>query len=511
MATESKSTAAIEPAVTLGELASAQDHLELAGDPLTPITGITYDSRAVSNGCLFVALKGGYFDGHAFLHDAVASGAAAVLVEDDHGIAIPTIKSTDTRASLAPIAATFYARPSEGLNVIGVTGTDGKTTTTYLVDDILRFAGKVTGAVGTVSVRIAGEVVEHETRQTTPESLDVQRYLRQMVDAGVDTAILEATSHGLDLHRLDNVNFAIGAVTNITHEHLEHHRTVAAYRRAKGILFEKVSANKGVAIINLDDEGAREMLPLARHARILTYSMNDVAADISADLIKSTAGGSTFKVKYQDQIENVDLPMIGGFNVANALCAIGIALACDIDIATSTSSLRTASTVPGRLARISAGQPFSVFVDYAHTPESLTKVLQLLRDLNPVGRLIAVSGSAGERDVSKRPLQGGVSQRLADVSIFTTEDPRFEDADAIIADIAVGARAANGIEGETYHCVTDRRDAIRLALTLAGAGDVVLLAGKGHERSIIWGQEKLPWDESAVARELLHELGFLED
>jgi UDP-N-acetylmuramoyl-L-alanyl-D-glutamate--2,6-diaminopimelate ligase len=464
----------------------------------------------VHRGDLFVALRGGYFDGHEFVRDAIANGAAAVLVEDDREVTVPRIVAKNNRAALARVAAAFYGHPADEMTVIGVTGTDGKTTTTYLIDDILRAAGRVTGTVGTVSVRIGGEVVEHETRQTTPESLDVQRYLRRMFDGGVDTAILEATSHGLDLHRLDEVSFGIGAVTNITHEHLEHHKTIERYRRAKAILFERVAENKGVAVINLDDPGAKEMLPYAQGATILTYSTSDAEADIFASAISTGMDGSSFTLAINGAHIDCEIPLVGAFNVENTLCAIGVGIACGIELETMIPALAKATTVPGRMAQVEAGQPFNVIVDYAHTPESLTKVLLLLRDLNPSGKLIAVSGSAGERDIEKRPLQGTASHRFADVSIFTTEDPRFEDAEKIIADIAAGAESAGGIEGKTYYCLTDRREAIRLALSHATPGDAVLLAGKGHERSIIWGLDKRPWDEAAVACELLEEIGYRE-
>jgi UDP-N-acetylmuramoyl-L-alanyl-D-glutamate--2,6-diaminopimelate ligase len=312
----------------------------------------------------------------------------------------------------------------------------------------------------------------------------------------------------LDLHRLDEIQFSIGAVTNVTHEHLEHHKNIAAYRRAKGILFERVAAANGTVVINLDDDGAREMLCYAGNARRLTYSMEPDKGDIRAESINVGVSGSRFSLVTPVGTTEVAFPYLGGFNVANALCAVGVALAAGIDLPTVVASLLDAPSVPGRMARIDCGQPFTVVVDYAHTPESLTKVLSLLRDLNPDGRLIAVSGSAGDRDRTKRPLQGEASARLADVSVFTTEDPRFEDPDAIIDDIAAGARRIGKEAGRAFVQVTDREEAIREAFARAKPGDVVLLAGKGHERSIIWGHEKRPWDEARVAMNVLQEMGF---
>jgi UDP-N-acetylmuramoyl-L-alanyl-D-glutamate--2,6-diaminopimelate ligase len=493
---------------TLADLIAGHSSLAIAGDGVRTISGIQFDSRLVDAGDLFVAMRGGHFDGHDFVAQALARGATAVMVESTAPYGVPAIVAPDTRACLPFIAARYFGHPSRELGVIGITGTDGKTTTSYLVDAILRDAGVVTGMVGTVSVRIAGTTVDHETRQTTPESLELQRHLRAMVDAGVEWAILEATSHGLDLHRLDEIRFLIGAVTNVTHEHLEHHKTIESYRRAKGILFERVAEAGGTAVINRDDAGARDMLRFAGDSRTLTYSVEDPSADIRAADLELGVAGSRFRLLTPDGECDVRLPLVGGFNVANALCAVGVARAVGIDFPAIVASLARAAPVPGRMARIDLGQPYSVIVDYAHTPESLTKVLQLLRSLNPAGRLIAVSGSAGDRDTTKRPLQGEVSARLADVSIFTTEDPRFEDPDAIIAEIAAGAAGTGARRDREYYCATDRRDAIRLAFTLARSGDCILLAGKGHERSIIWGHEKRPWDEASVARELLVEMGF---
>jgi UDP-N-acetylmuramoyl-L-alanyl-D-glutamate--2,6-diaminopimelate ligase len=492
---------------TLGRLAALDPVWRLRGAAETLVTGVAYNSRRVIPGDLFVALPGGYFDGHNFAAEAVARGAAGLVVERPLGLGVPELNVDDARAALAPIAAEFYGHPSKRLRVVGITGTDGKTTTSYLLDAILRDAGVRTGLIGTIAVKIDGEVVEAETRQTTPESLDVQRHLAEMLDRGVDTPIIEATSHGLDLHRLDCVRFIAGGVTNITHEHLEHHKTIAAYRRAKAKLFERVSESRGDAVINLDDEGAREMVAWSNGARLTTYSLES-DADLHAEAFQLTVTGSRFDLIYRGERRPVALPMLGGYNVANALCATGLALAIGVDLHSIVASLSRAPDVPGRMERIDCGQPFAVIVDYAHTPESLTKVLTLLRHLNPDGRVIVACGSAGERDVTKRPMQGAVCAELADYSIFTTEDPRMDDPDQIIAEIAEGAKQRGAREGVEFARITDRMDAVRAAVGRAQPGDVVLLAGKGHERSIIWGREKRPWDEPAAARQALAELGY---
>jgi UDP-N-acetylmuramoyl-L-alanyl-D-glutamate--2,6-diaminopimelate ligase len=325
-----------------------------------------------------------------------------------------------------------------------------------------------------------------------------------MVDASAAWAVLEATSHGLAMHRLDHVRFDIAAVTNITREHLEFHGTIENYRRAKAILLERVAAASGVAVVNADDAGSRAIEHFAAGARTIRYSAAGADAEVRALDVHSTEVGSQFVLDAGIHgYAECTVPLIGEFNVSNALCATGVALAAGLELNAISAALATAPAVPGRLARVEVGQPFSVIVDYAHTPGAIEKVLTLLRGLHPSGRLIALFGSAGERDVEKRSLQGAVAAKLADFTVITSEDPRCEDPDEIIAQIAAGAEAAGAEEGQTLFRRTDRRDAIRLAIDLASPGDCVLLAGKGHEASIIWGREKLPWDEAGVARELL--------
>jgi UDP-N-acetylmuramoyl-L-alanyl-D-glutamate--2,6-diaminopimelate ligase len=493
----------------VGRLAAALPDARLVGNEAAPVTGIAYDSRLVRPGDLFAALVGADLDGHRFATAAVEAGAGSLLVEREQPVAIPQIITANTRAALAPVAAEFFGHPSRQLSVVGITGTDGKTTTSYLADGILRANGYLTGMIGTISVRIADHVDEHETRQTTPESADVQRYLRQMVDAGVEWAVLEATSHGLPMHRLDDVRFAVAAVTNITHEHLDYHGSVAAYRRAKALLFERAASTGGTAVINIDDEGARSMLEAATGSPVIRYSVGGQPADLVVRQLELDGAGSRFHLETTEWGSTpVELPLIGLFNVANAVCAAGIALAAGVPLPNIAEALAKPPVIPGRMQTITCGQPFAVVVDYAHTPDSLTKVLTLLRSLHPGGRLLAVFGSAGERDIEKRALQGAVAARLADFSVFTSEDPRYENPDAIIAAIAAGATAAGGREGETFARVTDRREAIRLAFAHAKPGDCVLLAGKGHEGSIIWGREKVRWNEAEVARSLLADVGY---
>ena len=495
--------------IRLGDLAAAVPKCEMSGSPDTQVSGLAYDSRDVTPGSVFVALRGGYVDGHDYLDRAIAAGAVALVVEEHQPQDIPQIVVGDTRKELATLAAMFYGRPSGDLSVVGITGTDGKTTTSYILDHILRSEGHCTGMIGTVSVRIGNETIDHETRQTTPESADIQRLLSAMVDANVDTAILEATSHGLDLHRLDHVEFRTGIVTNITQEHLEHHKTVDAYWRAKARLFEVVAGNQGVAVVNLDDPGARSVLPFAQgSSRVLTYSISSADADLVASIRASTLSGSDGLVTFEGASEPLHVPLVGAFNVSNALAAIGGAIALGISFERAVNAITTVPQVPGRMTSIEAGQPFGVMVDYAHTPESLGKVLALLRGTIGAGKLIVVFGSAGERDTVKRPIQGAIAAELADIVIVTNEDPRYEDAATIVDDIAAGAVETGAVDGVTLFRIVDRRQAIAHALDLADAGDAILLAGKGHERSIIWNGVKHPWDEVGVARELLAERGW---
>lgn len=494
--------------VTVAELAAAVPDARVLGDAGTVVSEVRYDSRQIAPGDLFAALVGADIDGHTFVAAAVGNGAAALLVEREQPVDVPQIVTADSRAALAQVAARFFADPSHEIGVIGITGTDGKTTTAYLTDGILRASGHRTGMIGTISVRIGNEVDEHETRQTTPESADVQRYLRRMIDAGAQWAVLEATSHGLAMHRLDGIRFAIAAVTNITHEHLDYHGSVAAYRRAKAILFERAV---GPAVVNIDDPGARSMIELVETGPLLRYSPSGEPAELSVQGLVSDGSGSTFDLVTTDWGNaSVHLPLIGQFNVANALCATGIALAAGLPLPEIVRALASPPVIPGRMQAVVRGQPFGVVVDYAHTPDSLAKVLNLLRSLYP-GRLIAVFGSAGERDIEKRALQGAVATRLADFAILTSEDPRYEDPDAIIDAIAGGATKAGGREGVTFARRTDRREAIELALGMAKPGDCLLLAGKGHEGSIIWGREKVAWDEARVAIEVLADLGYTSE
>ncbi len=490
--------------------------LRAAGNLDAAIADICYDSRQATPGALFVAMRGTYTDGHRYLEDARQRGAVAALVEawsDALDGFEAAVQVEDSRAALARVAATFFAHPSSSLGVIGVTGTDGKTTTTFLIEAMLREAGCRTGLIGTVAIRVGEQVVEHDTRQTTPESLDLQRMLAEMRRAGTQWAVIEATSHGLAMHRLDCCAFDIAVVTNITHEHLDFHGTVEAYRRAKARLLEFVDERDprrpyphGVAL-NADDEGARSVAAFAGEAPLVWFGCRSSQADVRALDIRTRASGSEFELVTPGGSAPVHLKLLGRFNVENALAAAAAGHLLGLSPEQIARGLESLDHVPGRLRRIDAGQPFTVIVDYAHTPEALRRVLELVRGLVP-GRLITVFGSAGERDRAKRPLQGAIAARLADLAVFTSEDPRYEDPHQIIAEIAEGARRAGAVEGRDYLRIEDRSLAVREAIRRARPGDAVLLLGKGHERCIIYGSERRPWDESAEAFAALAELGY---
>lgn len=492
---------------TLAELAASIPDSHIRGDPETQIMDIQYDSRTVAVGSLFVALQGNDFDGHDFVANAVENGASAILVEEQSTVDVPQIiVSESSRAALAKIACEFYDHPSHELTVIGITGTDGKTTTASMLESILTGTGRQTGVIGTIGVRIGNGTIHELGHQTTPESIHVQRFLREMAEAGTEYAVVEATSHGLVTHRLDGVRFLAGGVTNITHDHLELHGTIENYRRAKATLLERVSEIHGVVVINNDDVGAMSVQRYAGNASVLRYSASGADAELMATNVEHVGTGVSFDVVISNNTCHVALSMPGEFNVANALCALGLAVACGIDLRDAAHALSAAAPIPGRMQPIDVGQKFSVIVDYAHTPESLTTILTLLREQHPDTRLIVVTGSAGERDTKKRPLQGAACARIADLTIITSEDPRNEDPDAIIEKIVMGAENAGAVRGESVLSMTDRRDAIRRAFELAQPGDYVLLAGKGHESSIIWGFEHVPWNEAAIAEELLREM-----
>ncbi len=474
------------------------------------IQGLAYDSRNVEAGYLFIAVPGTHTDGQRFVSEAARKGALVALGETWTGNEpppLPYIVVSNVRIALANLACAFYGYPAQQLCTIGVTGTDGKTTTSNLISLILEEAGKHTGLMTTANFRLNGQEWENTTRQSTLEAVDIQRLLRRMYDEGATHVVVEATSHGLELHRVRGCAFDVGVVTNITHEHLDFHKTLAAYRRAKARLFEMLDASrdkgigsKAVAILNRDDSSYEILKPYCQ-VPILDYGIETPAAVRAVD-IQFLAHSTRFRVVLPDAEGIIETQLVGRFNVSNALAAIAATYNQGIALADIARGLAKVKGVAGRMERIDEGQPYTVIVDYAHTPDSLAKVLDTLRPITK-GRILVVFGSAGERDLQKRPVMGQIAAQKADFFVITDEDPREEDREQILQEIAQGAEAVGKLQGRDFLCIADRTEAIATALTTARAGDTVLLAGKGHEQSIIMGREKIPWDDRKVAREQL--------
>jgi len=491
----------------------AQDAIKQAQE----ISNLAYDSRKVTPGALFIAVPGSHTDGRAYLEDAARRGAVAALgppleevLPPDAPAPLPYIIVRDVLSALADLACAFYGYPAQQLCTIGVTGTDGKTTTSNLIHTILRAAGMRAGLMTTANFKLDGQEWENTTRQSTLEALEVQQLLRQMVGEGITHAVIEATSHGLELRRVRGCAFDVGVVTNITHEHLEFHKTLENYRRAKARLFEMLdpARDKGLnarpaAILNRDDSSYEILRPYCR-VPIIDYAIDQPAAIRAVD-VRLAASHTRFRAILPDAEIDIETQLVGRFNVSNCLAAIATAWSQGIAPEVMARALATVAGVAGRMERIDEGQPFSVVVDYAHTPDSLAKVLATLRPLT-TGKLLLVFGSAGERDVLKRPIMGRIAAQMSDFFVITDEDPREEDREKILREIADGSVEAGKREGHDFLCIADRTQAIATALARAQAGDTILLAGKGHEQSIIIGREKIPWDDRRVARERLRSL-----
>lgn len=477
------------------------------------ISGLAYDSRQITRGSMFIAVPGTHTDGRLFLNDALQRGARVALgapLQDGQQAPLPYIEVEDVQTAHANLACAFYGYPAHHLCTIGITGTDGKTTTSNLIHTLLETAGRRSGLMSTANFKIGTHEEENRARQSTLEALDVQRMLKNMLDEDVTHAVIEATSHGLELRRVYGCEFDVGVVTNITHEHLDFHKTLEAYRRAKARLFEMLDptrdkglGNRPTAILNRDDSSYEALKPYCR-VPILDYGIETPATVRAVDL-RLHANSTQFRLLLPDGEGKIETPLVGLFNVSNCLAAIAAAYSQGVILADIERGLATVRGVAGRMERIDEGQPFTVIVDYAHTPDSLQKVLATIRPLT-TGKLIVVFGSAGERDLQKRPVMGKIAAEMSDFFVITDEDPREEDREKILREIAAGAEVGGRRQGDGFLCIVDRREAIRTALTRARTGDTVLLAGKGHEQSIIMGREKLPWDDRKAAREILNAL-----
>lgn len=457
------------------------------------ITALAYDNRTVTPGTLFFCVPGFTRDGHDFAPEAVQRGAVALVVQRPLGLGVPEVVVDDVRAAMAPAAAALHGDPTAALDLVGITGTNGKTTTAYLVRALLEASGRRTGLLGTVQSVVGG--IESPAVRTTPEAIDLQATFADMRDAGDTGCVMEVSSHALHLRRADAIHWDVTIFTNLTQDHLDFHPTMEDYFAAKRLLFEAGREEDAVAVVNVDDPSGRRLaadLPGA-----VTYGLDHPDAALRAEDVRFDLRGSAFRVGQTE----FALPLPGRFNVLNALAAIGAARALGLDDAAIAAALPRAARVPGRFEPVDEGQPFAVLVDYAHTPDSLENVLAAARPLTD-GRLISVFGCGGDRDRGKRPQMGEISARLADLTIVTSDNPRSEDPVAIIGEILAGVDDRTGVEA-----IADRHAAIDAAVRAAGAGDVVVIAGKGHEQ----GQEfadgrKVPFDDATVARDALRAL-----
>ena len=499
----------------LSELIASLPAATLEGDGEVQVAGIRDDSRKVERGDLFLALRGFTVDGHRFIPAALSRGASAIVGELPSGqiqealgglLGVPYVQVRDGREALAYLAAAWHGFPARQLKVIGVTGTDGKTTTTTLITSILEAAGHLAGMVTSVEAAMGGSREPTGFHVTTPEAPDVQRYLAEMVTAGMEYAVLESTSHGLSQHRVTACDFDVAVVTNITHEHLDLHGTFAAYRDAKAMLFRHLRAAHGkgtpkVAVLNADDEASFEYLRAISADVQLSYGV-DNDADLVAQAIQHLPTGLAFIACTPAGDVAIESPLAGRFNVSNILAAVAVAISQGIQPEAIQAGVRAMRGVRGRMETVDLGQDFAVIVDFAHTPNALRQALEAARTLTQ-GRVIAVFGCAGLRDVQKRPLMGEVSCQLADVTVMTAEDPRTESLEAILDQMAEGCHRAGGRLGSDYLRIPDRGEAIRAAIDMARPGDLVIMAGKGHEQSMCFGTVENPWSDHAAAEEAL--------
>lgn len=472
--------------------------VNVSGDDEIEITGLSVDSRKVKPGDLFVCLTGFTVDGHEYAMQAVEHGAVAILAERELDIDAAVAVVPDTRRAMAMVADRFFQSPTQELRLIGVTGTNGKTTTTHLIDKILTDRRKKTGLVGTIHMRI-GDVYE-EIKNTTPDVIDLQGSFRRMREIETEYAIIEASSHALDMGRVRGCNFHIGVFTNLTQDHLDYHKTMENYLNAKSLLFSQLGnsydyAQMKTAVLNADDP-ASEVFKRVTPARVITYGIES-KADVSASDIRITSKGTTFTLHTFKGSAELHLQLIGKFNVYNALAAIATALAEGFELTDIKQSLEQIKGVNGRFEPVIAGQSFTVIVDYSHTPDSLENALQTVKEFAQ-GRIFCVVGCGGDRDRTKRPIMAKIATNYADVVVLTSDNPRSEDPVAILNDMEEGLQ---GVDSAQYVTIVDRREAIRYAVSKAGENDIILIAGKGHETYQIIKGEVLAFDDREVARE----------
>ncbi|MEH7274485.1 UDP-N-acetylmuramoyl-L-alanyl-D-glutamate--2,6-diaminopimelate ligase [Neobacillus vireti] len=461
------------------------------------ITSIENDNRKVQVGSLFICIKGYTVDGHDFADSAVKNGAAAVLAEKPLALSVPVIIVKDTTRAMAVLANTFYNHPTKKLQLIGITGTNGKTTTSHLIEKILSDANRTTGLIGTMYTKIGN--LKIETKNTTPESLILQKRFHQMLENGVDTAIMEVSSHALHLGRVHGCDYDIAVFTNLTQDHLDYHKTMEDYRHAKSLLFSQLGntfdADKPkFAVLNADD-AASELYQKSTAAHVVTYGI-DNEADFQARNIQITSAGTTFEIAMKDKRYFINMQLIGKFSIYNVLASVAAAFISNIPMEAIIQSIESVKGVDGRFELVNAGQDFTVIVDYAHTPDSLENVLKTIQSF-ATKRIFVIVGCGGDRDKTKRPLMAAISCQYASDPIFTSDNPRSEDPLAILKEME------DGVAGKSYITIPDRKEAIVTAINQAAAGDVILIAGKGHETYQIIGDNVYDFDDRVVAREAI--------
>ncbi len=476
------------------------------------VLDIAHDSRKVRPGSLFVAVRGFHSDGHQFIPQAMQQGAAAIVAEESHNEAVtretPLIVVDDSRKALALLATVFYGHPSQKLTLVGITGTNGKTTTTYLIKSIIEAAGRKAGLIGTIDYRVGDKI--YPAPNTTPESLDIQRFLAEMVGLGVDYCVMEVSSHALALGRTVGCEFAAAGFTNLTQDHLDFHESMGAYFRAKLLLFAGLSPDAS-AVINIDDARAPEIFGATR-AKVLTTGFSERADIRPSGSIGHGIRGLSFLVATPSGTISVDSPLVGSHNIYNILSAIGIGTALGFAGGTIARGISAVQAVPGRMEKVDEGQSFGLVVDYAHTEDALIRLLEAVREIT-AGKVITVFGCGGDRDRTKRPRMGTAAVTGSDIVIVTSDNPRTEDPLAIIDEIEKGMGGAGvrmparnlmspAAPGKTPYCVIpDRHEAVATAINMASRGDVVVLAGKGHEDYQIIGDRKIHFDDREVARQ----------
>ncbi|WP_027339307.1 UDP-N-acetylmuramoyl-L-alanyl-D-glutamate--2,6-diaminopimelate ligase [Halonatronum saccharophilum] len=484
--------------VKLQDLVKVIDAKEVRGDLDLNIKGISYDSREVSEGYLFVAIKGFKEDGHQFIDDAIKKGANGIIVEKDIDInikGVSIIKVDNSRQALSKLAAKFYDYPSRDMTIIGVTGTNGKTTTTYLIESVLKALGNQTGLIGTIKNKLGSQ--EEIASRTTPESVELQEMFRKMSDDGVKYVIMEVSSHALELDRVLDVEFDRQIFTNLSQDHLDFHQSFDDYLKAKAKLF---GLGKGRSIINIDDEVSNDIISAAQ-AGVLTYGISG-EADLKAEKIDVTPKGVFYKLKAEGQELDIKLKITGRFNVYNSLAAIGTLYSLGFSLNDIKEGLEETKGVPGRFQLIDRGQDFGVIVDYAHTPDGMENVLHTVKEITK-GRKIVIFGCGGDRDKTKRPIMGKVGVTLGDFAIITSDNPRSEEPLDIIEDILEGVKEVDKVEGKDYMVIENRKSAIEKGIKMAKKDDTVVIIGKGHETYQIIKGNVLDFDDREVAKEAL--------